>query len=346
MASRRVPPADSTMKAYQIREFGIDQLSPVELEMAQPGTGEVAVRLRATSLNYRDLMTVEGSYNPKLRLPLVPFSDGAGEIVAVGESATKWQVGDRVCPIFMQRWIDGDLDYAKAKSTLGGDLDGCLREFAVFHEDALVRIPEHLSFEEAACFPCAGVTAWNALMVGGGLKKDETVLTEGTGGVSLFALQFAKLAGASVIITSSSDAKLERARSLGADHLINYREREDWDSVVLELTQKRGVDHVVEVGGAGTIQRSMRAAKMGGHIAAIGVVAGSGEVPYVPLFMKALRLIGVFVGSRKMFEDMNTAVEEAKLRPVIDRKFAFHEVQDALRLMKSSGHFGKIVVTI
>jgi NADPH:quinone reductase-like Zn-dependent oxidoreductase len=334
------------MKAYQIHEFGIDKLAQVELERPRAAAGEVVVRLRAASLNYRDLMMVEGKYNPKLPLPLVPFSDGAGEVVEVGGSAKKWQVGDRVCPIFMQQWIDGELDYTKSRSTLGGDRDGCLREFAAFPEDALVKIPDALSFEDAACLPCAGVTAWNALMVSGGLKKGEMVLCEGTGGVSLFALQFAKLAGAKVIITSSSDEKLERARGLGADHTINYREHEDWDSVVLDITNKRGVDHVVEVGGAGTLARSMRAVKIAGHIAAIGVVAGKGEVPYVPLFMKALRLDGIFVGSRKMFEDMNAAIEQSGMRPVIDRTFAFDEVKEALRLMQSGGHFGKIVVTI
>jgi len=334
------------MKAYQISEFGVDKFSQVELDRPQPAAGEVLVRLLASSLNYRDLMMVEGTYNPRLRLPLIPFSDGAGEVVEVGESVTKWQVGDRVSPIFMQQWIDGELDYAKARSTLGGDLDGCLREFAAFPEEALVRIPDHLSFEEAATLPCAGVTAWNALMVSGGLKQGETVLCEGTGGVSLFALQFAKLAGANVIITSSSDEKLERAKSLGADHTINYREHEDWDSVVLDITNKRGVDHVVEVGGAGTLARSMRAVKIGGHIAAIGVVAGAGEVPYVPLFMKALRLDGIFVGSRKMFEEMNAAIEQSEMQPVIDRIFAFDEVRDAFRLMQAGEHFGKIAVTI
>src|SRR5262245_41296280 len=182
----------SLMKAYRIEEFGIDKLALGEVDQPAPGEGEVLVRLRAASLNYRDVMMVEGTYNPLLKLPLVPFSDGAGEVVEIGEGVTQWKVGDRVCPSFMQGWIDGELDYAKWKTTLGSDLDGCLREYAVFHEDGLVRIPEHLSFEEAACLPCAGVTAWNALMVSGGLKAGETVLVQGTGGVSIFALQFAK----------------------------------------------------------------------------------------------------------------------------------------------------------
>ena len=334
------------MKAYQITQFGIANLAAADIELPQLGPRDVMLRLRATSLNYRDLMMVEGTYNPKLKLPLVPFSDGAGEVVEIGNEVTRWKVGDRVCPIFMQGWVDGELDYAKSKTTLGGDLDGCLREFAAFNEEGLVRIPDRLSFEEAACLPCAAVTAWNALMVSGRLKKGETVLLQGTGGVSLFALTFAKLAGAKAIITSSSNEKLERARSLGADDVINYRERQDWDSVVLEITNKRGVDHIIEVGGAGTLQRSMRAAKIDGHIAVIGVVAGNGSISNVPIFMKALRLIGVFVGSRKMFEDMNDAITRADVRPVVDRTFPFDQVQSAVEFMKSGAHFGKIVVTI
>jgi NADPH:quinone reductase-like Zn-dependent oxidoreductase len=334
------------VKAYQITQFGIDELSIGEVETPVPMSTEVLVKLRAASLNYRDLMMVEGTYNPKLRLPLVPFSDGAGDVVEVGKDVTRWKTGDRVCPIFMQGWIDGELDHAKSKTTLGGDRDGCLREYGVFNEEGLVAIPERLSFEEAACLPCAGVTAWNALMVSGGLKKGDTVLCQGTGGVSLFALQFAKAAGAKVLLTSSSNEKLEKAVALGADELINYREREDWDSVVLELTEKRGVDHVIEVGGPGTLQRSMRAVKIAGHIAVIGVVAGKGEFNNVPIFMKALRMIGVFVGSRAMFDEMNTEISRSKLKPVIDRTFAFDEVRDALRLMKSGGHFGKLVVNI
>lgn len=334
------------MKAVQIERFGIDELAFNEIDRPTPMAGEVLVRMRASSLNYRDLMMVEGTYNSRLKLPLVPFSDGAGEVVEVGEGVSRWKVGDRVCPIFMQGWVDGELDYSKSKSTLGGDLDGCLREYAAFNEAGLVRIPDHLSFEEAACLPCAGVTAWNALMVSGGLQKGDTVLCQGTGGVSLFALQFAKAAGAEVTITSSSNDKLERAKGLGADHVINYREREDWDTVALELTNKRGVDHVVEIGGPGTLQRSMRAVKTGGHIAVIGVVAGKGEFTNVPIFMKALKLIGVFVGSRVMFEDMNRFVTDKSIRPVVDSTFEFDQVRDALELMKSGGHFGKILVRI
>jgi NADPH:quinone reductase-like Zn-dependent oxidoreductase len=334
------------MKAYRIKKFGIGELSLIDIDQPKPKAGEVLVRLGAASLNYRDLMMIEGTYNPRLRLPLVPFSDGAGEVVEIGEDVKRWKVGDRVCPIFMQGWVDGELNYVKSKTTLGGDLDGCLREYGVFSQDGLVKIPDHLSFEEAACLPCAGVTAWNALMVSGGLKAGDSVLVQGTGGVSIFALQFAKFAGAQVFVTSSSAEKLERARNLGAGNTLNYRTQEDWDNWVLELTNKRGVDHVVEVGGAGTLQRSMRAVRMGGHIAVIGVVAGNGEYSHAPIFMKALRLIGVFVGSRTIFEDMNRAIEESGLKPAVDQIFEFEDVHTALEYMKSGSHFGKITVRI
>jgi len=334
------------MKEYRIDTFGIDELSLVHVDMPAVKAGEVLVRLRATSINYRDVMMVDGGYNPKMQLPRIPFSDGAGEVVEIGEGVTRWKPGDRVCTTFFQGWIDGEIDYARSKTNLGGDLDGCLREFGSFDQEGLVRIPDHLTFEEAATLPCAAVTVWNALMVSGGLKSGDTVLLQGTGGVSIFALQLAKLTGARVFITSSSDAKLERARKLGADETLNYRERDDWDTWALEVTNKRGVDHVVEVGGAGTLQRSMRAVRMGGHIAVIGVVAGKGEYSHTPIFMKALRMIGVFVGSREMFEDMNRAIEESNLRPVVDRAFAFEEAREALRFMKEGSHFGKIVITI
>jgi NADPH:quinone reductase-like Zn-dependent oxidoreductase len=290
-------------------------------------------------------MMVKGAYNPKLKTPLVPLSDGAGEVVEVGEGVTKWKVGDRVCPIFMQGWIDGAIDYQKARTALGGDSDGCLREFGAFDEKGLVRIPEHLSYEEAATLPCAAVTAYNALFYSGNLKTDDSVLLQGTGGVSIFALQFAAVHGARTIITSSSDEKLQRAKTLGANDSINYKEREDWDKAVLELTEKRGVDHVVEVGGAGTMQKSVNAVKMGGEVSVIGVLAGKGEFNPTSLLMKTVKLQGIYVGSRQMFEQMNLMLcQHSYLKPVIDKTFAFDEVQEALRYMESGSHFGKIVV--
>ena len=293
-------------------------------------------------------MVVTGAYNPRMKLPAVPFSDGAGEIAAIGESVTKWKVGDRVSPIFAQGWIEGDTNLQKSRSSIGAgaQADGVLREYGVFNEQGLVRIPEHLSYEEAATLPCAGVTAWNALAVSGKLKAGETVLTQGTGGVSIFAVQFAKLFGAKVISTSGSDEKLERVKALGSDEIINYKVREDWDAAALELTEKSGVDHIVEVGGSGTLARSLNAVRLGGHIAMIGALSGNGEFNPVHVFMKAIRLQGIFVGSRAMFEDMNKAIEVNKLKPVIDKVFAFGDVREALKFMESGSHFGKIVVRI
>ncbi len=334
------------MKAYEINEFGIENLASVEREKPEPQANEVLVKFHAASLNYRDLMMVKGFYNPKLKMPVVPLSDGAGEVVSIGEQVTKWKVGDRVCPIFMQGWIDGEIDFQKARTALGGDLDGCLREFGVFGENGLVAIPEHLSYEEAATLPCAAVTAHNALMVSGNIKIGDSVLLQGTGGVSIFALQFASVYGCRTIITSSSDDKLNRAEELGANDLINYREREDWDKAVLDLTEKRGVDHVVEVGGAGTLQRSVNAARMGGHIAVIGILAGKGDFNPATILMKAVKMQGIFVGSRQMFEDMNRLISQHNLKPVIDKTFAFEEAKDALKYMESASHFGKIVVKI
>lgn len=335
------------MKSYVINEFGVDNLSLVECDEPKPQANEVLIRFRAVSLNYRDLMIVKGSYNPKLKRPVVPFSDGAGEVVVVGENVSKWRIGDRVCPIFMQGWIDGAIDYRKARTALGGDLDGCLREFGVFDESGLVRIPDHLTDEEAATLPCAAVTAYNALFCSGSLKSDETVLLQGTGGVSIFALQFASIHGARTIITSSSDEKLRRAKELGANDLINYNTQPEWDKAVLDLTEKRGVDHIVEVGGAGTMQRSVNAVKMGGDISVIGVLAGKGDFNPTSLLMKSVKLQGIYVGSRQMFEQMNLMLcQYNKLKPVIDKTFEFTEVRDALKYMESGSHFGKIAVVI
>lgn len=335
------------MKAYEINEFGIDNLTLTEREKPELKEKDVLVKFHAASLNSRDLMMVKGTYNPKLKTPLVPFSDGAGEVLEIGESVTKFKIGDRVTPIFMQGWIDGEIEFKKARTALGGDLDGCLREFGAFDENGLVCIPDHFSYEEAATLPCAAVTAWNALFESGQMKSDDSILLQGTGGVSIFALQMASVLGTRIIITSSSDEKLRRAKQLGATDLINYKEREDWDKAVLELTSRRGVDHIVEVGGAGTMQKSLSAVKMGGHIAVIGILAGKGDFNLVPVFMKAVRMQGLFVGSRQMFEAMNQMFCQHKhLKPVIDKTFDFGEARDALKYMENGSHFGKIVVKI
>ncbi|MBA2620925.1 MAG: NAD(P)-dependent alcohol dehydrogenase [Acidobacteria bacterium] len=335
------------MKAYEIQQFGIENLALIERDEPKPQATEVLVKFHAASLNYRDLMTVKGTYNPKLKLPLVPLSDGAGEVVAVGEQVSKWTVGDRVCPIFMQGWTDGAIDFQKARTTLGGDFDGCLREFGTFNENGLVKIPDNLSFEEAATLPCAAVTAYHALFTSGCLKADDTVLLQGTGGVSVFALQFASVHGCRTIITSSDNEKLNRAKDLGADELINYREREDWDKAVLELTEKQGVEQICEVGGAGTMQKSLNSVKMGGHIAVIGVLAGKGDFDLRSILMKSVKMQGIFVGSRQMFERMNQMIcQHTHFKPVVDKVFEFEAAREAFKYMESAAHFGKIVIKI
>lgn len=336
------------MKLFEITKekgFGLDALTLAERAEPKPGHGEALVKVKAASLNYRDLLVVKGFYNPKMPLPRIPFSDGAGEVVEVGEGVTRVKPGDRVAAIFMQTWIDGGLTDGKAKSALGGGVDGMLAEYVVLHEEGLVKVPEHLSDEEAATLPCAAVTAWNGLITQGNLKAGDTVLVQGTGGVSIFALQFAKMTGARVIATSSSDEKLERVKQLGASDCINYKENPDWDKTARQLTGGVGVDHVVEVGGSGTLNRSLSAVRMGGHVSMIGVLTGGGgEIKTGSILMKNLKLQGIYVGSREMFEAMNSAIALHKLRPVIDRVFPFEETREALKHMESGAHFGKIVV--
>ena len=336
------------MKVYELKDgFGIDCVTPGERPDPRPGPGQVLVQMKAFSLNYRDLLVVKGLYNPKLRLPLVPLSDGAGTVAAVGPGVTRVKVHDRVAAIFMQQWQDGDVTEAKSRSALGGAIDGVLAQYVVLGEDGVVHVPDHLSDEEAATLPCAGVTAWHALVTEGGIRAGDTVLVQGTGGVSLFALQFARLHGARVIATSSSDAKLERARQLGAGDGINYRTTADWDKRARELTGDVGVDHVVEVGGAATLGKSLRAVRMGGRISLIGVLAGAGgEVNPLPALMKNVRIQGIYVGSRAMFEAMNRAIAVNRLRPVVDRVFGFNEVREALRYLESAAHFGKICIRV
>lgn len=333
------------MKAFQYGSFGLDGLQQADLASPQPAAREVIVRFHAASLNYRDLLFAWGVYNPRAMFPTIPLSDGAGEVTAVGADVTRWKVGDRVCPIFTQGWIEGPYDAAKAGTTLGGgDRPGVLCEFGAFDEQSLVRIPDHLSYEEAATLPCAAVTAWNSLVVFGNLKAGETVLTLGTGGVSIFTLQLAKLHGARVIATSSSDEKLGRVRAMGADETINYKRTPDWEKEVLRLTHGVGVDHVVEVGGAGTIGKSIASARIAGKIGVIGVLSQGDGVNPMFLLMKTLALQGIFVGSREMFEHLNAAITLSQLKPVIDRTFAFDEAVEALKYMETGSHFGKIVL--
>lgn len=333
------------MRAWQIPQFGVDSLELVDRPTPQPGPGEVLVRVHAASFNYRDLLMVTGRYNPKLALPRIPCSDGAGEIAAIGEGVKAWKPGDRVAGIFMQNWIEGPPAPEKVKGALGGDIDGMLAEFVVLKETGVVSIPEHLSFEEAATLPCAAVTAWNALRAAD-LKPGGTVLILGTGGVSIFALQFAHLMGARVLGVSSSDQKLERAYALGLSTGLNYRTTPEWDRWVLDQTRGEGIDLVVEVGGIGTLPRSLKAVRMGGCIAQIGVLTGAAEPLPLPLILhKQAHIRGIYVGSRRDFTEMNRAIVESKLRPVLE-SFPWTETRDVLRQMENASHFGKLVVTL
>jgi NADPH:quinone reductase-like Zn-dependent oxidoreductase len=335
------------MRCYEIQKFGLDGLASVERPDPTPGPGEVLVRVAASCINFRDLLMVQGLYNPKQKLPLIPNSDGAGTVAAIGAGVTRFKAGDRVCGIFMQSWLSGPPVREKLTSPLGGPFDGMLTEYRVLSQEGLVLTPPHLADEEAACLPCAGVTAWSALIEHGAIQPGETVLLQGTGGVSIFALQFAKLAGARVLITSSSDEKLERARALGADETINYKTTPDWEKRARELTGGGGVDHVVEVGGGGTFGKSLRAIRIGGTISVIGVLGGAGsDTTLLPVLMQNLRLQGIMVGSREMFEHMNAAVALNRIIPVVDRVFPFDQAPAAYARMASAAHFGKIVVKI
>ena len=333
------------MRVGQISSFGIDSLEFTERPTPQPGPHEVLVRVHAISFNYRDLLMVKGLYNPKLALPRIPCSDGAGQVAAVGEAVTLWQPGDRVAGIFMQNWQDGPPTPVKTRGALGGDIDGMMAEYVVLNETGLVRLPEHLSFEEGATLPCAAVTAWNALAAGH-LKPGSTVLIQGTGGVSIFALQFARLMGARVLGVSGSYEKLERAFSMGLDAGLNYREIPDWDRWAVAETGGEGVDLVVEVGGQGTLPRSLRAIRMGGAIAQVGVLTGPSEPLPLPLILhKQARIQGIYVGSRQDFLEMNKAIILAELRP-IGETFPWSQAREVLARLEEASHFGKLVLTV
>ncbi len=335
------------MTAWRFLEsFGIENLRPVALPDPTPGPGQAIVRVRACSLNFRDLLVAQGAYGRAVKAPLTPLSDGAGEVLAVGAGVTRVRPGDRVCGCFFQRWISGPPTDDNAASAMGGAIDGMLTEQVCLSEEGLVHIPDHLSYEEAATLPCAALTAWNALFVSGGVKPGDTVLTLGAGGVSIFALQFARMAGARVLATSSSDAKLERLKALGADAPINYKTTPDWDKPARSLTGGTGVDHVVEVGGAGTLPISIKAVRRGGHIALIGVLTGAGEMDPRPILIKSIRVQGIYVGSREMFEAMNRAIALSGLKPVIDRVFPAAEAHSAMRYMLTGAHFGKICLVL
>jgi NADPH:quinone reductase-like Zn-dependent oxidoreductase len=331
------------MKAWQIPQFGLNHLQRVELPPQPLQENEVRVAIRAASLNYRDYLVVEGSYNPKQMLPLVPGSDASGQVIEVGSAVTRCRVGDRVCPIFSQNWLSGPPTRENMRATLGSPLTGTLREEGVFEQEGLVAIPDYLDWSQAATLPCAAVTAWNALK---GLTPGSRVLLIGTGGVSIFALQFAKAMQLQVAILSSSDVKLERARALGADFTLNYKATPAW-SRELRQWSGSGLDCVVEVGGAGTLEQSIASLKPGGQISLIGVLSGS-RAPFnvLPILMQQLRIQGILVGNRDDFEAMNLFLQQQQLQPVVDSQFPFEQLPQALRQLASGAHLGKIVVTV
>jgi NADPH:quinone reductase-like Zn-dependent oxidoreductase len=335
------------MKVMQIEgEWSADNIVLAERPDPVPGPGQVVIEMKAASLNFRDTVLVNRGYGRRSgELPLVPVSDGAGTVVAVGDGVTRVAVGDLVCPIFSQTWLDGTFSEASWAGSLGGPLDGTMQQFMLLSEEGVVRAPGHLDAEEAATLPCAALTAWNALVEQGGVAPGDTVLIQGTGGVSLFGLLFAKAAGAEVILTSSSDEKLERAGAMGADHLINYRETPDWGKAARTITNGKGLDHIVEVGGAGTLEQSIRAIRPSGVISLIGVLSGAaGPLNLGPVVTQNIRLQGITVGSRAMFERMNRAIELHGIRPPIDQhRFAFEDLAQAIKNFPKGKHFGKVV---
>lgn len=333
------------MQAYRIRPgTGIDALERFQPEQAPLAARQVRMRTHAVSLNYRDLTTARGDHHPSEKF-VIPCSDSAGEVIGVGAEVTRFKAGDRVASIFYPRWLDGEPAPEKIAASLAGSVDGVLAEESTFHEDALVRIPAHLDYVEASTLPCAGVTAWHALFVAGRLQPGKLVLVLGTGGVSLWALQLAKAAGYRVIITSSDDRKLERAHALGADAVINYQTMPEWDAEAVRLSGGRGADLVVEVGGKGTLKRSIAAARMGGTVSIVGGLTGyGGELEPFAMIRGLKHLVGVLVGSRAMAEDLCRFVELAGLRPVIDRLFDFGDAREAYRYLEKARPFGKVVI--
>ncbi|HUT49452.1 MAG TPA: NAD(P)-dependent alcohol dehydrogenase [Alphaproteobacteria bacterium] len=335
------------MKVMQIQDdWSAENIKLAERPDPEPGPGEVVVAMQAGSLNYRDFVMTRRGYGRRSgELPLVPCSDGAGTVAAVGAGVSRVTVGDLVCPIFSQTWFDGPFSEASWPGTLGGPRDGTFQEAMLFSEEGVVKAPKHMSAAEAASIPCAAVTAWNALVHQGKIQAGDLVLVQGTGGVSMFALQIAKMMGAEVIATSSSDEKLKRAKTLGADHLINYNDDPDWHKTARGISGGGGVDHIVEVGGAGTLERSIRAVRPSGTISLIGVLAGAaGELNLGPVVTQNIALQGITVGSRAIFEDMIRAMELHQTRPALEEKrFAFEDLGAAIAALPQGKHFGKVV---
>lgn len=335
------------MKAVQLTRFGVDGITVGDCQRPLPGHGEVLVHLGAASLNFHDLATVLGMANPRMPLPRVLLSDGAGVVAELGAGVTAPLIGTRVSSTFFPRWQAGVPTRARLGEVTAEHRDGCWAEYVVLPADAVVPVPEHLTDLEAATLPCAALTAWRAVVVEARVKAGDRVLLQGTGGVSLFALQFAKLLGAETIITSSSDEKLERARALGADHVINYKATPQWGKRAREITGGEGVDLVVEVGGSGTFNESLTSLRIGGHISMIGVLTGVADViPTARIMALNATVKGITVGSRDDFLAMNRAIAQAKLKPVIGQVMSFGQAKESFALMQSGGHFGKIAVDL
>lgn len=336
------------MRALQVTEpWGLDQIKVVEQPDPTPGPGEVLVRMRAVSLNYRDFLMVNGIYGraPGQAGAITPFSDGCGIVEAIGPGVTRFKVGDRVATLFFQGWISGPATLEKISTALGFPIPGAGRELGVFSEQGLSKVPDFLTDQQVATLPCAALTAWRGLFEDARLQPGDTAVLQGTGGVSIFGLQFAHAAGLKTIITSSSDEKLQRAAELGADVGLNYKSEPEWSKGVRAATGGVGADIILEVGGGGTIEQSMKAIRIGGHIAIIGVVAGAGN-PFNPaaLIGNSAKLQGLSVGSREMFEAMCRAIELHRISPVVDKVFPWTEAKAAFEAMAGGSHFGKIVL--
>ncbi len=335
------------MRVMELPAWGIENLRPADAAVGNPGSREVVVRFEAASVNYRDYQIVAGEFAPGQELPIIPLSDGCGAVVEAGAEVTRVQVGDRVTPLFFPRWISGEALGDERSVSSGLEAPGVLREFGVYHEDAVARVADHLTPAEAACFPCAGLTAWNALVRVADVQPGGAVLILGTGGVAIIGLQLAKALGATAIVTSSSEAKLERAREAGADHVINYCATPDWGEAARELTDGRGVDAVIEIGGTATLPQSLRAIRRGGHIAVVGYLAGAGiELTVFDLIMTNANIHGMSVGNRDDYEAMMSFVSRHGIRPVIHRVYEFEASGAALGDIARCEHFGKLALTI
>ncbi len=333
------------MKIYEIGSGeGLSGLKAAERDISKPGPGEILVKMKASSINYRDLMMIKNASVIGIAEGRIPNSDGAGIVEEAGEGVTSFKAGDRVVGCFFQDWEDGPIGDAVMQSALGGPIDGVLAEYVILKEKSALPVPEGLSFEEAATLPCAAVTAWNCLIDKGGARPGDTALILGTGGVSVFSQQIAAVSGIRTIATSSSDEKLERIKALGANELINYRQNPDWEKEVLELTGGRGVDVVIEVGGAGTLPKSIDSVRVGGTISLVGVLTG-GMIDPTSIMRKSVKLQGIYVGPRAMFRKLLQAVDTQDIKPVVEKTVPFDEALEAYRLMESGAHFGKIVIT-